>query len=46
MFLPLGVIALGFHLVRWQPVLDKRTGQHISRVKRDTVRRAAGLAWN
>ncbi len=33
---------IGFHLVPWQPVLDKRIGQHIT----GTVRDAGGIEWN
>jgi type IV secretory pathway VirD2 relaxase len=33
---------IGFQLVPWQPVLDKRIGQHIS----GTVRAAGGIEWN
>ena len=33
---------IGFHLVPWQPVLDKRIGQHIS----GTVRAAGGIEWS
>ncbi|MBT1510311.1 DUF3363 domain-containing protein [Bradyrhizobium sp. SRL28] len=33
---------IGFQLVPWQPVLDKRIGQHIS----GTVRDAGGIEWN
>jgi hypothetical protein len=32
----------GFQLVPWQPVLDKRIGQHIT----GTVRAAGGIEWN
>jgi hypothetical protein len=32
---------LGFQLVPWQPVLDKRIGQHISGVMRDS----GGIEW-
>jgi Protein of unknown function (DUF3363) len=31
---------IGFQLVPWHPVLDKRIGQHI------TVRAAGGIEWN
>ena len=33
---------IGFQLVPWQPVLDKRIGQHIA----GTVRDAGGIEWN
>ena len=33
---------IGFQLVPWQPVLDKRIGQHIT----GTVRNAGGIEWN
>jgi hypothetical protein len=33
---------IGFQLVPWQPVLDKRIGQHIS----GTVRAAGGIEWS
>jgi type IV secretory pathway VirD2 relaxase len=33
---------IGFQLVPWQPVLDKRIGQHIT----GTVRDAGGMEWN
>src|SRR5450631_1338020 len=33
---------IGFQLVPWQPVLDKRIGQHIT----GTVRDAGGIEWN
>jgi hypothetical protein len=33
---------IGFQLVPWQPVLDKRIGQHIT----GTVRAAGGIDWN
>jgi hypothetical protein len=33
---------ISFHLVPWQPVLDKRIGQHIT----GTVRDAGGIEWN
>jgi uncharacterized protein DUF3363 len=33
---------IGFQLVPWQPVLDKRIGQHIT----GTVRAAGGIEWN
>ena len=33
---------IGFHLVPWQPVLDKRMGQHIT----GTVRAAGGIEWS
>jgi hypothetical protein len=33
---------VGFQLVPWQPVLDKRIGQHIT----GTVRDAGGIEWN
>ena len=33
---------IGFHLVPWQPVLDKRIGQHIT----GTVRDAGGIEWS
>jgi hypothetical protein len=32
----------GFQLVPWQPVLDKRIGQHISGIMRD----AGGIDWS
>lgn len=32
---------LSFQLVPWQPVLEKRTGQHISGVVRDS----GGIEW-
>jgi len=33
---------IGFQLVPWQPVLDKRIGQYIS----GTVRAAGGIEWS
>jgi type IV secretory pathway VirD2 relaxase len=33
---------IGFQLVPWQPVLDKRIGQHVT----GTVRDAGGIEWN
>jgi hypothetical protein len=33
---------IGFQLVPWQPVLDKRIGQHIT----GTVRAAGGIEWS
>jgi type IV secretory pathway VirD2 relaxase len=33
---------IGFQLVPWQPVLDKRIGQHISAIMRD----AGGIEWS
>jgi hypothetical protein len=33
---------IGFQLVPWQPVLDKRIGQHIT----GSVRDAGGIEWN
>ena len=33
---------IGFHLVPWQPVLDKRIGRHIT----GTVRDAGGIEWS
>src|SRR5260370_14930157 len=33
---------IGFRLVPWQPVLDKRIGQHIA----GTMRDAGGIEWN
>ena len=33
---------IGFSLVPWQPVLDKRIGQHIT----GTVRDAGGIEWS
>ena len=33
---------IGFQLVQWQPVLDKRIGQHIT----GTVRDAGGIEWS
>jgi type IV secretory pathway VirD2 relaxase len=33
---------IGFQLVPWQPVLDKRIGQHIA----GTMRDAGGIEWN
>jgi hypothetical protein len=33
---------IGFQLVPWQPVLDKRIGQHIA----GTVRDAGGIEWS
>ena len=33
---------LGFTLVRWQPVLDTRVGQHIAGIVRDT----GGIEWS
>jgi type IV secretory pathway VirD2 relaxase len=33
---------IGFQLVPWQPVLDKRIGQHIT----GTVRNAGGIEWS
>jgi hypothetical protein len=33
---------IGFQLVPWQPVLDKRTGQHITGIMRD----AGGIEWS
>ncbi len=33
---------LGFSLVPWQPVLDKRIGQHIT----GTIRDGGGIEWN
>ena len=33
---------IGFQLVPWQPVLDKRIGQHITGAVRDT----GGIEWN
>lgn len=32
---------LGFQLVPWQPVLEKRIGQHLSGVRRDD----GGIEW-
>jgi hypothetical protein len=32
---------LGFQLVPWQPVLEKRTGQHITGLRRDD----GGIEW-
>jgi hypothetical protein len=32
---------LGFHLVPWQPVLEKRIGQHITGLQRDD----GGIEW-
>ena len=33
---------IGFQLVPWQPVLDKRIGQHISGI----LRNAGGIEWS
>jgi type IV secretory pathway VirD2 relaxase len=33
---------IGFQLVPWQPVLDKRVGQHITGI----IRHAGGIEWN
>jgi hypothetical protein len=33
---------IGFQLVPWQPVLDKRIGQHIT----DIMRNASGIEWS
>ena len=33
---------IGFQLVPWQPVLDKRIGQHITGIMRD----AGGIEWS
>jgi hypothetical protein len=33
---------IGFQLVPWQPVLDKRIGQHITGI----MRSAGGIEWS
>jgi hypothetical protein len=33
---------IGFQLVPWQPVLDKRIGQHISGI----LRNGGGIEWS
>jgi hypothetical protein len=37
-----GLKFIGFPLVPWQPVLDKRIGQHITGI----MRSASGIKWS